>query len=121
MYLLRWRFDYAGKPTKVGGWHDVREGQAALTNKEGLVRAAIEGVNVITEEERVLAECDGHDFVNFGWLALFRMNETRTVQDIVGLRMVTREMHLDVLTTGMLAVSKRPEEDKSFHYAGFGR
>ena len=48
MYQLRWRFDFANKPTKVGffntpGNQKTGEGLAAFVNKEGLVRACVEG------------------------------------------------------------------------------
>jgi len=49
-YRLRWRFDYANRPTKVGKWSHpgtTRETQAKYQAKEGLVRAAIEAASPV--------------------------------------------------------------------------
>src|SRR3990172_4226027 len=67
-YLLRWRFDFSDKPTRYGVWNSSIE-PAWSVNKNNLVRASIEGKDMQTRETRIIAECDGWDFVNFEWVA----------------------------------------------------
>lgn len=72
---LRWRFDFAGKPSRFGIWNnaggkqDENFGSSAwCVNKSGLVRAAIEAEIFEGWQVKTLAEVDGHDFVNFRWI-----------------------------------------------------
>lgn len=130
-YLLRWRFDFGnGRPEKYGQWSRPatrNEDMAAFVNKDGIVRAAIEGKDIETREVRVLAECDGWDFVNFQWMAEARMGfgaaapGPLAAHRLVGLKLVTREVELQVNEAGDVHVAARSEEDKKFHYEGFGR
>lgn len=121
-FMLRWRFDYSdGKPTAFGAWNDTSEGKAALTNKTGLCRAAVEGFDpnacggIVT-----LAECDGWDFINFAWVCLFDLLGS-AANRIVGLSLVTREEVREVLLDGRVSRRIRTEDEKKIHLAGFGR
>lgn len=125
LYLLRWHFDYVGNLPKYGQWSRAasrQEDMAYCQNKEGLVRASVEGKNVVTREVVTLAECDGHDFVNFQWMAEFRAKSDGSgTYHHVGLKLVTRENWVEVYTRGQVKIVPRTEEDKKFHYATFGR
>ena len=101
-----------------------QQDMAAFSNKEGLVRASIEGKNFLTRNIRTLAECDGHDFNNFQWMAEFRsqgMFATTGVHQLLGLKLVTRDLYMEVYSSGEVKILQRPEEDKKFHYETFGR
>lgn len=128
-YVLRWRYDYSNAPAKYGIWSrpgNTPEVQAWRQNKEGLVRASIEAKDISTKEQRTLAECDGWNFVNFQWIAvastpaLFKGSVTPLTR-LVGLKLMTRESMVEVYDTGEIKVLPRSEEDKTFHYATFGR
>lgn len=126
MFLLRWRFDFSNhKPTRTGQWgiahsHEPSK-MAAFVNKEHLTRACVEGMNQETGQILIMAECDGHEYVNFKWLAEVRHNDCGTTSAITGLMLVTREQQISVSGTGQIHVEQRPDEDKTFHYEGFGR
>lgn len=129
LYLVRWRFDFAdSKPSRWGQWNrqgDLQKDMAAFVDKTGLRRAAVEGKNILTRAVTPLAECDGWDFVNFEWLQITAFSSSRpsagSFHKIVGLSLKTRDLITHVLTTGEVGVEARPDEDKTFHYAGFGR
>lgn len=128
-WLLRWRMDFAGRPTKIGHWgrSEVQlSGMAAMQMREGLVRAAVEAKNIITRETMILAECDGWDFNLFKWMAnahapCFIKGSITPYTRCVGLMLVTREFEIEVYDTGDIIKVARTEEDKNFHYATFGR
>ena len=125
-YLLRWRFDYLDRPTKYGQWSrpaTLVSDMAYAQHKEGIVRASVEGKDVETREVRILAECDGWDFVNFQWMAEFRAgSDGYGSHRHVGLKLVTRENWIEVYVRGgIVKVVPRTEEDKNFQYAIFGR
>lgn len=125
MYLLRWRFDYLNRTTKIGQWSrgaTLEQDMAYFQNKEGVIRAAIEGKHQVSREVRILAECDGHDFVNFQWMAEFRGNvKGGGSSHHTGLKLVTRDFWIEVYARGFQIKKPRTEEDKKFHYATFGR
>lgn len=129
---LRWRFDFAGRQTRYGMWSrdaDDPKEKAAFVDKTGLVRAAIEAKDIQDQDGRcagtvrTLAECDGHEFVNFKWFTLGASLMARgpVRHNTVGLILVTREIETMVAINGEMAVRPRTAEDKQFHYAGFGR
>jgi len=131
LWMVRWRFDFAAKPTKYGLWGrpgETKEVQAWCNNGEGLLRASIEGKQIVTREQKLFAECDGHSFVNFKWIAAAGMpafakgyGEAQLRSRIVGLTLVVRDNEIHVYDTGQIIVSDRTEEDKNYHYATFGR
>jgi hypothetical protein len=126
-YKLRWRFDFAQKPAKYGMWDkpgETKETQAWCQNGEGLIRAAVEGKDPVTKEEVILAQCDGHDFVNFQWMAAAKVNPffkgtAKTSHFLLGLKLTTREKAFEVFPDGM--VNKKDRTDKNINYATFGR
>jgi hypothetical protein len=97
---------------------------ACFQNKTGLVRASIEGKNIQTREFRVFAECDGHDFCNFEWLAgvAAPLGVVGKLQGTnIGLVLVTAHERCTVEMNGDIRVSKRTEAEKKTHLAGYGR
>jgi hypothetical protein len=127
---LRWRFDFWGnRPSKWGKWSapgKTKEVKAWCQNKEGLCRAAIEGHHRETFEVKTLAECDGHNFVNFQWMALaftpgnFR-GTVRPLHALAALKLITREHEIIVFPDASIAHRVRPEAEKKIHFATFGR
>lgn len=134
-FRLRWVFDFAGnKPTRKGMWSepgDVAKDGAWRVNKDGLVHAAIERECMTSYKIETVAECDGHDFVNFEWMAAASVPALSLIGSqvskidlrgaIVGLRLVTRDLNLECLVDGRQMVKPRPEAEKKLHLAGFGR
>lgn len=123
LYKLRWRFDYANRPSKCGQWSKPAtrdEDMAARQLKDGLIRASIEGQDISTQEIFTLAECDGHDFCNFQWIsAQYGMSPGHA--KIVGLAIMTRNQVAQVFVDGSSKILERPENDKNYHYAIYGR
>lgn len=113
--LYRWRFDFPDKEPKFGGWNDP-DVEAWNINKTGLARASIE---ILREEgPKTVVECDGHEFVNFKWVAV---KGFATPFQIIGLTLVGRDNEITVYTDGRHEDKQRTDEDKTYHYAGFGR
>lgn len=104
------------------------EEMAAFVNKDGLILASIEAKNYYTQEQFIIAECNGQDFVNFKWIAerhsvtggtgLYSFSNWH---QLVGLKLVTRDFDLNVHFDGTNQIEQRTEEDKKFHYEGFGK
>lgn len=125
-YRVRWRFDFHSKPSKWGQWSnpgDIEKEGAWRVNKDGLSRASIEQECIQTFKITTVAECDGHDFVNFEWkdIEIFSPNGFKVGKALVGLTLVTRETAVTCLVNGAQSVNQRSEYDKKFHYAGFGK
>ncbi|CAB4170002.1 hypothetical protein UFOVP901_26 [uncultured Caudovirales phage] len=126
LYLLRWRFDFADRPSRIGMWSQSGtrdEDKASFVNTTGLVRASIEGKDVVTREVKALAECDGHDYVVFKWNAAFISTGSFAAGQhvLTGLKLVTRDLELDVFPSGDVKISARLEDEKNFNYAAFGK
>ena len=126
LYLLRWRFDFADRPSRMGMWSQSGtrdEDKASFVNTTGLVRACIEGKDIATREVKALAECDGHDYVVFKWNAAFISTGSFAAGQhvLTGLKLVTRDLELDVFPSGDVKISARLEDEKNFNYAAFGR
>lgn len=129
-YMVRWRFDFADKPTKVGFWgragdQKTGEGLAAFVNKEGLVRASIEGKDMNGGAIKTLIEVDGHDFCNFQWMAAAKYalgaGDQVCPMRLLGMKLISRDFEFWTFPTGLVHREPRTVEDKSFHYAGYGR
>lgn len=121
-YRLRWRFDFLNRPSKFGQWDrdaDRLEEKACYQNREGLIRASIEGKNWRTYEVKILAECDGWDFINFAWRAEFRGNAKTSYTRHTGLELWTRDIKKLVLFNGNVVEESRVGDN--YHYATFGR
>lgn len=110
LYRLRWRFDFAGRPSRVGGWNSAStnpKDMAAFVDKTGLVRACIEAESVLTYQLKVLAEVDGHCYVTSSWemaaaLPTFNSGAYTTQGSIIGLSLVTLEEKLTVFVSGQV-------------------
>lgn len=130
-YLVTWRFDFSGdKPSRVGMWSMpavLQSDMAAYVNKEGLIRASIQVKNCATREVTTLAEVDGWDFCNFEWIAQGRLpggpgfGSKQLQSQVVGLRLRARDSLYEVFTNGHVLKRVRREDDKKFHYAGYGK
>jgi len=128
-YDLRWRFDYLNRPTKKGKWSspgNSPELQAWRQNKENIVRACIEGQDVETQQVVILAECDGHDFINFQWeaVAIFRdasLKFGKPMHALSGLKLITREKEVSVNSAGQVVSRSRTNIEKKINFATFGR
>lgn len=135
---LRWRFDFAGKRSRFGIWNnaggkqeEAHKTSAWCIDKTGLVRAAIEAEFFETWQERVILECDGHDFVNFEWCAATPapmstkgfVGESLTIHgQTIGLTLVTRELRQSAFVNGaIMPPEQRSFGDKAINLAGFGR
>lgn len=95
-----------------------------MQSKENLSRAAIEGKCCRTFQIVTLAECPGVDFCNFEWMAEFRAR----MGDVnagycrnVGLTLVDRDNRTKVGFNGEIKTEIRSEQDKNFHYEGYGK
>jgi hypothetical protein len=130
-FELRWRFEFANKPTRAGMWSQpakMQSDMAAFVNKDGLISASIEAKNFYTQEQFIIAECSGQDFVNFKWVAERHqvvagpgLYSFANWHNLVGLSLVTRDVELTVYFDGNNLILNRTEEDKNFHYECFGR
>lgn len=133
-WRLRWRFEYSdGKPTKYGIWNWASEheaDQAWQVNKENLLYAMIEGQNPYNKgEKKILAVCEGSNFVNFQWIATAPISlgtvkafgSQTTKGMIVGLMMVTREDKLSIFCSGQAEIKKHGQDFGNRNLAGFGR
>ena len=128
--LVTWRFDFGNdKPMKMGMWSMPATRQsdmAAYVNKEGLVRASIQAKDFISRKVYTMAEVDGHDFVNFEWIAQGSIpgpgfRRTSLQGQVIGIRLRARDCMYECFADGRVIKKIRPEADKSFHYAGFGK
>jgi hypothetical protein len=99
------------------------EDKASFVNTTGLVRASIEGKDIASRSVKVLAECDGHDYVVFKWNAAFISygNFANGHHVLTGLKLVTRDIELDVYPSGDVKILARADDEKTIHYATFGR
>jgi hypothetical protein len=128
LYLLRWRFDFSDdRPAKYGMWSlpaTREEDMASRVNTTGLVRASIEGKEVSSRVVKTIVECDGHDYVVFEWNAAFigGINPTKGGRhQLLGLKLVTRDLELNVFPTGDVKAIRRSDEHKKINFAAFGK
>lgn len=100
--------------------------QAWSKPKDNLARAIVEVKHKVTRELKPFVVCAGEDFCNFQWIyiasvpGVVRGNVT-PITSIVGLKLVTRDKKIYVLNNGKVFIEERTEEDKNFHYAGYGK
>lgn len=129
-YDLRWRFDFNGnRPAVYGKWSapgSTPQVQAWNKNREGLVLASIEAREVGTNREFKILSVDGHDFVNFQWVAVAMVPYTLAgkVQPrhaLAGLKIVARDVEYVVFADGTGEKRIRPEAEKTINFATFGR
>jgi hypothetical protein len=123
-YRLRWRFQFLNKPDRVGVWNlisDNPDDAAWRVPKEGLVRAAIEGEDRETFEEKVLLEVFGDDYVSCTGEMFARMpgmgfqgSHVTPQAHLYGVSFLTRTEKITVHVDG--STERRPltEEEKQF-------
>ncbi len=128
VFRLRWRFDFADKPTKRGIWNAASPNprdQASSIPKAGLVCAAIEAEHYETQELTSVVECQGPDFGMFLWEAYARcpgllgIAEFKPRTNIAGLTMVTRSERITVYINGTWNRRPLTDEEKQFKFNEF--
>lgn len=109
---VRWHLDWNCRPAKYGAWTDAGNcpsTTAWLQPKDGLVRACITGRNRVTRMTYSLAECDGHEFIEFRWIAAFPTpmrlkgplaRGVKCIGGIQGLTLVTADEKLHAYVDG---------------------
>jgi hypothetical protein len=116
---LRWRFEYADKPTKYGGW-DYNGDDPLLSawrqSRDGLLFAILEAK---TMDGNILkmVECPGADFCNFQWEMEARLNAGSLSHRHVGLTLVTRSHRYTIFINGKTKVAERSSNDFDNHYS----
>jgi len=115
LYRLRWCFDFHNKPTRYGQWNGANqkpEEMAAFINKEGLVRASIQGCMIQRWHDETLVEVDGHNFASFSWEAAFnapvfsKLTSYKNQGVVIGLSLLTRTEKISVFVDG--SMRRRP-------------
>jgi hypothetical protein len=128
-YLLRWRFDYPSG-TKTGLWSRPGEHNSAkawANHHAGLLRASIEAKDVRTKEIKPLAECDGHDFRSFQWVAVAKTpaiafkGSVTPATSIAGMRLLTSGKDILVLNNGSVRETPLSEGKKKLHFENYGK
>lgn len=108
MYKLRWYINYLFRPDYYGVWNCADPKRPAWChNYEGINKVFIQGKD-LEGNIKVLAECDGQDFMNLSWIAEARinlnrnklLNNTQLPSRIVGLMMATRKGQISVYIDG---------------------
>jgi hypothetical protein len=108
-------------------WNDSGPNEidkAMYQNKTGLVRACIEAKHRETRQVTVVAECDGHDYCNFEWIALavspsiFAGGTQKIRSQNIGLALVTMNERVCIFMDGTMRIEKRTESEKLFKYKG---
>ena len=125
-FLLRWRYDYPNGP-RMGMWSNPGgKGNAAWSqNKEGLIRASVEGKNLKTKEIVTLAQCDGHDFRVFQWIAAAKVpglmkGTVRPMTQLIGMKILTGDTEIQILDTGHVQEVPLKEGEKNLNFATYG-
>lgn len=117
---LRWKFEYADKPDKKGGWDYTGDDpllQAWRQTKEGLLFAVIEAKDYNQVIHRVF-ECSGQDFCNFQWEmeASFAVSGKVGYHRQIGLTLVSRSERATIFRNGSCQVIPRQADDFDNHY-----
>ena len=127
-YLLRWKYDYASG-NRAGMWSrpgNTPATQAWANNKEGIVRASIEGKDLKTNQVVTLAECDGHDFRTFQWSAVSRVNlgisgSQTPIPVLVGMKLLTSDHEIEVLVDGQVIRTPLKKGVRNLNFATYGK
>lgn len=108
---LRWRFDFADRPSKYGQWNyasqDDVKAMAAFVNKTGLIRASIESEKVASWSIRTMFECDGHEYASMEWVSaasipLFDKKSYIRPGQMIGLSILTATRKTTVYIDGQI-------------------
>jgi hypothetical protein len=111
-WIFRWGFEFVGnKSPRIGGWFPASrfEDMASAVNKEGLLRAYVEGKHWTRRETKVFAECSGQDFLNFQHMALYIQlgKEKRAINHVFGMALHTRYEIIKCLDNGSVERERR--------------
>ena len=106
-WQFRWGFEFADKPTKVGGWRPATQisDMASMVNKDKLLWAFVEGKHWTTREMKIFARCPGCDFVNFEHLAVY-MSGSGAIHHY-GMRIQARGETITCLESGKVMRERR--------------
>jgi hypothetical protein len=131
-YLLRWRFEWADKPTKCGMWSTSAAknddaNQAWNKNTTGLLWAMVEAKNYINRaDQKIVVAVPGQDFMLFQWLALgivgmrhLKIQNNKATTLIGGLKILTRYEEICVYDCGK--VLRGPHDNHNVNFAAFGK
>lgn len=123
-YRLRWKFEFLNKPTKIGCWDlasDRPEDAAWRVDKTGLVRAVVEGEDMVTCEQKELLEVFGDEYVSCTGEVFSRVpgggfiDRTVTpVAHLYGVSFLTRSEKITVLRDGTIERRDLTDEEKQF-------
>jgi len=121
LYRLRWRFDFADKPSKIGVWNgasNLQSDSAMMVNKTGLIRACIEGEKIGEWVVKTLFEMDGHNYVTAQWIRLANAGiminkDVQTASlpsSLIGLSLLSSDKKFIVYIDGTGAVVHLPKK-----------
>lgn len=81
-----------------------------------------------THHIRTLAECDGHDFRNFQWMAIGRMRgfpsdaaDVKPITHLVGMKILTTNSEIIVYGNGSVETKPLPDGVKNVNFATYGK
>jgi hypothetical protein len=115
---LRWRFEYAQKPSKYGIWDYTgqdEENAAWRLSREGLLYAIIEGKS----PEGIIIpviECPSSEFCNFQWEMEATLGGKSISHKVIGLSLVSRSHKYTVFSNGQVDVKERNTSDSDNNY-----
>jgi hypothetical protein len=123
-FLLRWRLEYSGKPSRYGMWGDSAPGVEAWNqSRANLVRAQIEAKDIVTRETSIVVDCPAADYRVFQWVGVQRLNikSSASLQRNVGLAILTNDQRIEAFEWG--EVRQRPliNGEKNIKFATDGR
>lgn len=121
MYRLRWRFDFVDGRVKRGIWMDSSGKKcdgASHVNKNGLIRACIEGEHVKTFETVTFVEVEGPRYVSTQWDMVARMR-TGFRGEKIGLSFLTDKEKVSVLVNGQVGMRDLTQEERKFKLAEY--
>jgi hypothetical protein len=125
VFDLRFRLDYFdGKKPVVGFWtreSDKIEEMACFKSTNGLSRAFVEMKDKNTGKVSTSVHCAGEDFCLFKWGRVAKIGKGKASGQLVSLALVTREFETVCFVDGNIKIKKRTENEKVFHYEGFGK
>lgn len=107
MFYLRWCFIYRDGKKRTGLWSaagssNEPDTQAWAQPTNGLAHACIEGMHYKTRKTIILAEITGQDFCSFQWIGTVPLSGGKHAPQIRGMVLVSRELEIDVHSTGQV-------------------
>lgn len=126
IYRLRWRFEFADRMTKIGGWNNCSQNpkeMAAFVDKKKLVMAIIEGERISSWGIKTLLEVEGHNYASMQWVTCLSCpmhlngpQHTKYVQagDVIGLSILTASHKATVFVDGRGEYRTLTDQEKKF-------